>query len=161
MIEIENEGTEKKVITLMANASLTYKNALLFFIGISFVSLVIAIFFCIIGLWPVLPFSGLELMLLGYCLLLTLKRCRRKEVITITGKTIKVERGIEKPEEKEELPMGWVQVKLEKPQYRGHPTKLAIKSHGKRIEIGRFLVESERKTLAEKLQKMLMLPVVS
>jgi uncharacterized membrane protein len=57
--------------------------------------------------------------------------------------------------------MGWVQVKLEKPQYRGHPTKLAIKSHGKRIEIGRFLVESERKTLAEKLQKMLMLPVVS
>lgn len=155
MIEIENGGTEKKVITLMSNASLTYTDALLFFIGISFVSLVIAIFFCIIGLWLVLPFSGLELLALGYCLLLTMKRCRRKEVITITDKTIKVERGNDKPEEKEELPMGWVRVMLERPRYRGHPTILAIKSHGKRIEVGRFLVESERQKLAEELKKLL------
>ncbi len=101
-------------------------------------------------------FQVLELLVLGYCLLLTLKKCGVQEVITITDKVIRVERGLHTVKERSELPLGWVRVELEKPKYRGHATSLIIKSHGKRIEVGRFLVESERESLAKQLKKLLM-----
>lgn len=60
----------------------------------------------------------MELLLLGYCLILTMKKCDVREVITITDKVIRVERGSNKAESQNELPLGWVRIELEGPQYR-------------------------------------------
>lgn len=97
-----------------------------------------------------LPFSGLELSILAYCLATAMKKSGVQEVITITDKKVLVQRGLSEVEE--ELQMGWIQVTLENPVYRGYPSNLSIKSHGKSIEVGRFLVESERKELATQLK---------
>jgi hypothetical protein len=36
-----------------------------------------------------------------------------------------------------------------------HPSQLLIESHGRRCEIGRFLNEQERRSVAQRLQRML------
>ncbi|HIF18610.1 MAG TPA: DUF2244 domain-containing protein [Cycloclasticus sp.] len=161
MVDYGNGESGRRYVVLMPNSSLSFRQAVLFFVGISTVSLTIALLLYFMGLWLVLPFSGLELLVLGYCLLLTLKKCGVQEVITITDKVIRVERGLHTVKERSELPLGWVRVELEKPKYRGHATSLIIKSHGKRIEVGRFLVESERESLAKQLKTMLMAPSFS
>jgi len=161
MVDYGDEEAGMRYIVLMPNSSLSFRQAVAFFVGISIVSLAIALLMYFMGLWMVLPFSGLELLVLGYCLVLTLRRCNVQEVITITDKVIRVERGSDKIEEKSELQLGWVQVELERPRYKGYPANLIIKSHGKRIEIGRFLVESEREKLAAQLKKMLIAPTYS
>jgi uncharacterized membrane protein len=40
----------------------------------------------------------------------------------------------------------------------GHPSRLSFRLHGKHIEIGRFLAESEREALARELQQILLKP---
>jgi len=155
MVEYDNEKTGCCCIVLRPNASLSTHQALTFYVGISVVSLLIAGLFVMLGLWVVLPFSGLELGALGYCLLLAMKKADAQEVIIITNNTLLVQRGTVRVEEEEKLQMGWVQVSLERPKYRGYPSSLTIRSHGKSIEIGRFLVESERKKLAKQLKKLL------
>jgi len=155
MVDYGHVEMGRRYIVLRPNSSLSTRQAMFFLAGISVVSISIAMVFFFMGLWVVLPFSGMELLALGCCLWLTMKKCNVQEVITITDKAASVQRGLNEMEEEEELPMGWVQVELNKPLHRGYPTSLTIGSHGKRIEVGRFLVESERKKLAKQLIKML------
>ena len=158
MVDYGNGGAGIRYIVLMPNSSLPFRQAIIFFVGISVVSLSVALLFYFMGLWLILPFSGIELLLLGYCLVITMKKCGVREVITISDKVIRVERGSKKAESKSELPLGWVRVELEKPKYKGYPKNLVLSSHGKKIEVGRFLVESEREKLAIQLKKMLVMP---
>jgi len=159
MVEYDKDNEGSRYVVLMPNASLSFQQAMMFFAGISVVSLTIGLLFYFMGLWLVLPFSGLELLILGYCLILTMRKCGLREVITVTDKVIRVERGLNKAETQRELPLGWVRVELEKPKYKGYPENLVLKSHGKRIEVGCFLIESERKKLATQLKKMLIRPM--
>jgi len=142
----------------MPNSSLPYRQAIVLFVGMFMLSLSVALVFCLKGLWLILPFSGLELLVLGYCLVITIKKCGVKEVITISDKVIRVERGTKTARSKSELPLGWVRVELEKSEYKGYPRSIMLSSHGKRIEVERFLVESEREKLAIQLKKMLIMP---
>ncbi|PHS72399.1 MAG: hypothetical protein COB22_05170 [Cycloclasticus sp.] len=155
MIIFGREEKGMRYIVLRPNSSLSTRQALIFFAGISMVFLLIACIFLCMGLRMILPFSGLELAVLAYCLILALKKGKVQEVITISEKPVLVQRGLEEVEKQEELQMGWVQVNLEKPTHRGYPSSLIIRSHGRRIEVGHFLVESERKKLAKQLKQWL------
>jgi uncharacterized membrane protein len=48
---------------------------------------------------------------------------------------------------------GWVRIELARPQRRGLPTRLWIRSHGCEVEIGGCLNEAERCRLAEDLRR--------
>ena len=58
----------RRRIELLPNCSLTPRQARLFFATVAVTSLSIAGFFVASGFWPVLPFAGLELALLGWAL---------------------------------------------------------------------------------------------
>ena len=62
------------------NASLTDRQALVFFAGMCGVCLTIAAVFAGVGLWPVLPFAGLELAALAAALWVVVQRNRYREV---------------------------------------------------------------------------------
>jgi len=78
-----------------------------------------------------------------------------KEVISLTGDKIRIEIGHKSPEQCHELKRVWAQVVLERPWNDWYPCRLLIRSHGRQIEIGRFLNEAERQGLARGLQKAL------
>ena len=68
---------------------------------------------------------------------------------------IEVERGRKQPEQRWSANRAWAEVKLIQPRHRLHPTRLVIRSHGKEIEVGSFLVEEERQRLEEALRDAL------
>jgi len=123
------------------------------FSGISLVSLVIALGFLAQGYWMILPFAGLELALLGTALYLTAWDGALREVISIRGGEVAVQKGYRQPEYTQVFPRGWVRVELTRPSRRGHPTRLVLRSHGKEVEVGGCLNESERCRLAEDLRR--------
>jgi len=57
------------------------------------VSLGIALLFVARGYWPVLPFAGLELLVLGIALWISMRRGAYREVISIYPDRIEVEKG--------------------------------------------------------------------
>jgi uncharacterized membrane protein len=157
MVDSERDATtgERRII-LRPNASLTPRQAWLLLAAIALVMASIAGGFAMLGLWLVLPFSGAEWLLLAYCLWLSFRTGSVREVITITEAVVLVEKGRGKPEQTYRFQRAWVSLDWVKPSVKGHPSRLSFRLHGKKIEVGRFLVESEREALARELQQILL-----
>lgn len=133
------------------NYSLSWRGTVAFFLGISTVSLTIAVLFTVAGAWPVLPFAGLELAALGAALYVVVLRARNREVISIYGDTVEVQRGRKAPEKTWRFSRHWVQVVLESPRQKGYPNKLFLRANGRSLEIGECLNDAEKLRLAEDL----------
>ncbi|MBS0398054.1 MAG: DUF2244 domain-containing protein [Proteobacteria bacterium] len=139
-------------IVLIPNCSLTPATAALFF-GFLFVSsLAFALFFSLHGLWLVLPFWGLEMLVLGIALHLSLRRRHIRQELVLTDAQIWVTTTSTAGEEKQQFSRHWASVRLRSPRTNLHPSRLTIESHGRALEIGQFLTEDERRSLAGRLQ---------
>ena len=107
--------------------------------------------YALYGFWPVLPFAGLEVIVLGAAFYITLYRSGAREVVRVSTDTVSVEKGRDTPQEYWECPRVWAQVRLEPSPIRWYPNCLAIRYQGRQVEIGKFLNEAERSALAEEL----------
>ncbi len=137
------------------NRSLSWRGTVVFFWSIFVVCMGIALSFAFAGLWMVLPFAGLELLALGVCLYLTCLRSSRCEVISVDRDTVKIESGRRRAERCNEFGRGWVQVRLQTSPYRWYPSRLILGSHGREVEVGAFLSETERTDLARELGRVI------
>jgi len=142
-------------IEICPNCSLTQRNARLFFAAACLVPFAIAGFLTLRGFWPVLPFAGLEMVLLGWALHSSLERRFHRQTITVTDADVSVDTRDRSRCEHVVFPRHWAQVKLRRPAARLHPSRLTIESHGRQCELGSFLTEEERCGLALRLQRVI------
>jgi len=141
-------------ILVSANSSLTRRGAALFLGVTAAASLVMAGVLTARGFWPVVPFAGLGLFALGVALGLNMKRGRYREFVSVFGDRVVVERGVGTVEERFELPRHWVRVELERAPWRGHPSRLLLRCHGRAWEVGAVLTEEERESLGPRLAQL-------
>ena len=141
------------MIQIAPNCSLRPRSAALFFASICVVSLSIAGTLALLGMWPILPFAGLEMLLLGWALHASLRRRHHFQTITLTEDRIRIETRDGRRNEQIEFTRHWAQVKLQRADSRLHPSRLTIESHGRAYEVGGFLNEEERRALAGKLMR--------
>ena len=99
----------------------------------------------------ILPFSGLEMLLLGIGLYLTCCKIYVQEVITLSSKSLRIEKGYKYPHNLCEFDRYWVQVKLDETGFYRKKLKLFIGSHGHFVEVGSFLTDAEKEKLAFEL----------
>ena len=150
-----DEDTGEKTIVLKPNGSLSRRQAWLL-LGICGLLMGLVAGFCAaLGAWLVLPFSGLEWILLAFCLHLSIRQSQEREVITITGDLVRVEKGRDSPLETYKFQRAWVMLDWVQSPIRGRPSRVTLRLHGKEVELGRFLVESERQDLARELKFLL------
>ena len=150
-----SESGEEHRYVLRPNQSLSWSAAKLCFGTIAGATLAIATTFAFVGLWPVLPFAGLELGILGYCFYRCAANAQNREVITVGPQVVKVEKGKSRPDDRWDLPRAWAVVAMERHAIRGYPSRLFLRSHGRHVEFGRFLNEEERRELAVDLSRTL------
>lgn len=125
---------------------------MIFYLLTSLLALIIGLFFTLQGLWLVLPFSGLEIMALGFCLYLTSRKVYRREVITLLPDLTRVEKGVSQAEQSWEFDTPWIRLRDEKPKALAARRMLALGSHGKYVEVGDFLDDLEKDELAFQLK---------
>jgi len=130
------------------------ERALAFFVSIALATLLIAGTLTLQGFWPVLPFAGLELFVLGMALGWSMRRGSYCEVISVTDGRITVERGQRDARERVEFDRHWASVELRRSANAWYPSRLLLGSHGRRIEIGAVLTEGERVGLAARLTQL-------
>ncbi len=140
-------------IRLTPNCSLTPRGARAFFGIVCTVSFTIATAMAIKGLWPIFPFAGLEMLVLGWALTASLRRRNYWQTITISENRVAVETNFRGTWEQIEFPRHWAQVKLRSADTRLHPSRLTIESHGRSYEVGSFLTDEERRALAARLTR--------
>jgi uncharacterized membrane protein len=142
-------------IDIFPNCSLTPHGALVFFGAVCVGSFGIAGLMAIQGYWPVLPFAGLEMAVLGWALRASLARRHHREIITVDESEVRITSRYRASESQVVFPRHWAQVKLRRPVSRLHPSRLFIESHGRGYEVGSFLTEEERRGLARRLARLI------
>lgn len=139
------------------NASLSPRQALLFFSGMCLVCLGIAVAFAVRGLWPVLPWAGLELGALGAALAVVLRRNRYREVVWFEGDRVRLECGLvgQGARMQCEWPRASLRVWLESGPHPSSPTRLVLACGAQRTVIGGCLTDAERTALARRLKELI------
>lgn len=153
MPETNNNADQTRRFVIRPNGAMNAKASIAFFTSLAFLSFAIAGVFFVLGMWPILPFAGLEMAFLASVLYLCHRRGKRREVVTISGDTVVISRGSTRPERVCFFRRAWAQVCIESSPFRGHPQRLLIGSHGRRVEVGSYLSEPEKTALADRLRE--------
>ncbi|MDA9661043.1 DUF2244 domain-containing protein [Gammaproteobacteria bacterium] len=156
MVKIETNSEEcTHSILLRPNQSTDWKSSLLFIFIIAFTCLSIGIGFAFAGAIMILPFAGLEVLFVGYCLYLVMKKTYKQEVITLTKEKLKIEKGEGKINQVWEYYRMWSFVSVERPEHPWYPAHIVVTSKGERVPIGDFLTEDEKEDLVNNLERII------
>lgn len=155
MVAASTDAHKNHHFVIRPNRSLSWRQTKLCYLAIACYSLSVAGAFTLMGFWPVLPFAGAELVALGLGMYVCSRRCHLKEVVSVRADAVDVEKGIVRPDRRWSFARTWARVHLLPPAYRRHRSRLVIRSHGREVEIGAFLNESERRGLERDLNRAL------
>lgn len=117
-------------------------------------NLAIALYFVLHGAWPIAPFLGADVALLGWAFRASLGAAKREERATLTPSLLRVVRR--QPNGRgDEVRFNpyWVRVQMDEPAEHG--SQLVLWSHGRGLTIGRFLAPEIRASFADTLKTAL------
>lgn len=121
---------------------------------LSVVFLGVGLAFALAGAWLVLPFLGLEILVLLVALRLNLRKGNALEAINLSRSALTVRQVDPWGRQMQyTFPPQWLQVNLV--QRRSQTAELELRSHGRSLTIGRFLLPHDRIALAQALRREL------
>jgi len=139
------------VLTARRNNSLSSSGRLLVFGFILAVSLGIALAFAwVLGAWLILPFTGVEMLVLYLAFRHVELHSGDYERVAIEGDKLNVEVLDGGRMSRRELNRGWAQVVC-----AADGRDLALRSHGSEFRIGRHITEEQRLAMARNLRRVL------
>jgi uncharacterized membrane protein len=110
-----------------------------------------ALYFVLHGAWPVMPFMGLDVVLLAWAFRAVGREAKREEHIVLTPSRLSIARcPPQGPADETILNPYWVRMQMDEPPEHG--SQLTLRSHGKGIRIGTFLPPAERASFAQRLR---------
>ena len=117
------------------------------------VSLVLAAAFAVVGAWPVLPYSLLEIVLLGGAFYVVERRAEDWERLTIAGDRVVVEQVAGGKRERHEFNRYWLRVEVD-PGGFGRSPQVMLRSGGASWAFGGTLPVAERLAVARELRRL-------
>ena len=123
--------------------------------GIIVAMAAVAIFFTLLGAWPVLPFFGAEIVLIFAAFRMNNRDARAFEAVRLTTDALTVDqvRASGRHHRHAFRPPHWLRVELT--PRPGGDNELTLASHGRSLVIGRFLSADERQAFAGDLRRAL------
>ena len=120
------------------------------FAALALLVLAIGAGFAALGAWLILPFAGLEMGVLYWAFRTIERRSRDYELIEIDDNQVRVERFESGSTSREAFSRYWARVVVSR-----DGSRLALRSHGRELEIGRVLSDAQRLQLATALERRL------
>ena len=136
-------------IVLMPNSSMTWKTNRLILLGMFVVNMTIGIGFALMGGWLILPFAGLEILLVGFGMYYVCLKLNFKQMITIEAESFTLQKGVYFPKEEWQWQTSSIELLKQPSRYRMSAPNLYLKHMSQTVEIGDFLNREEKKELVE------------
>jgi uncharacterized membrane protein len=122
--------------------------------AVAFINLLFVAYFVSRGAWPIAPFMGADVALLGWAFRASTIASKREEHIILTLDQLLIERRFPKrPQREWTFNPYWVRVEMDDPPE--HQSQLTLWSHGKFLRIAQFLAPEERVKFAATLKEAL------
>lgn len=142
-------------IEIAPHCSLSPQGARWFLASVCVASLSIALPISLMGFWVVLPFAGLEIAIVAWALRTSMARRHQRQTIIVCEDRVTIEDVSPPNSQRVEFPRHWAQVRIRAGGSPLHPSRLTVESHGRGLEIGHFLNEQERLSLAKRLKRLI------
>lgn len=118
---------------------------------VALINLAFVVYFVSRGAWPIAPFMGLDVVLLGWAFRASTIASKREEHVVLTPSQLVIERRFpRKPLREWTFNPYWVRVEMDDPPE--HQSQLTLWSHGKFLRIAQFLAPEERAKFAATLK---------
>jgi uncharacterized membrane protein len=129
--------------------SLSTKGIALVAGSLTFLSAAVAFRFLLLGAWPVMVFSLLEVPIVGVLLAINVRRARTTELIMLNQREITVTRTDPAGRRQSfSMPAAWLRVTLEN---ESGGSRLMLNSRGREREVGAFLHDPDKLSLCDAL----------
>jgi uncharacterized membrane protein len=139
-------------LLLSPNRSIGWRDLVLFYLFMCLLSLAVGVFFAVQGLWLILPFSGLEMFVLGIALYVVSRQTNRRQVIIFDNSKVRIEKGAYHCDQSWEFNADWVRLHYQITGEIYSARKLELECRGSYVEVGEFLNNIEKDTLAFQLK---------
>ncbi len=133
--------------------SLSRKGVVIVVAILSILTAAVGLRFWLLGAWPVVAFSLIEVPFVVLLLAINIRRARASELIMLDTQELKVTRTDPSGRRSQvSLPSAWLRIDLEAGKGIPH---VMLSSHGRGCEIGAFLHEPDKLSLFEALRDAL------
>tara|TARA_B100000575_G_scaffold138183_1_gene110254 strand:- start:62 stop:553 length:492 start_codon:yes stop_codon:yes gene_type:complete len=153
MIRIQETTENNFLIEISPNYSLRGWNRIIFLGSLASICLSIGIFFLIMGAGLILPFAGLEVIIVLTCFYISFRWSQQKEIIYISNEKIKLEKGRIIKEKTWEEFRSFVVLEVERNQHNSD--EFCFQSKGKRFYFGSFLNDDDKLILKNELKRII------
>ena len=144
-MQVANAGEpDGFILVARRNNSLSPAGRSLVVGSLAAISLVISLAFALQGAWMILPFAGLEVLVVYLAFRCVERHAGDFESLSIQGDQVLIVRQERGEVSRYEFNRYWAQVVLEP----GRKVVLALRSHGRQVEFGRHLTEQQRCAMA-------------
>ena len=140
------------VMRLQPNNSSNSISRLLFLVVVGGTTLIIAAGWALVGAWLILPFAGLEVLVLLWATRKVAHATRYQQVISLSSIEIKVESGLDVPEQQKTflLAQSYLEI-VEEPTPFSVP-QLWLRGPDDELRLGSFLNDQDIRGLIEQLK---------
>jgi uncharacterized membrane protein len=136
---------------LKRNQAMSVRQLSAFYLSLVVVSSLIAIGLALMGAWMVMPFCGIDLLALGLALVVMARRAGDFERISLKGSDLIVEVVASGRTSVTPLNRYWVRLETED----GMRHRVVLAQHGRRLAVGRFVGDAERRQFGQELRSAL------
>lgn len=151
MVEVHSDN-DSTIITLLPNRSATWVQTQLFVAVICSTTLIIGLFWTLMGAWMVLPFSGLEAALVAWLFYRVCHSTYQRQVITCDVRNVTVQFGTHFPKRTWTLERERTRLAVTGPTHELAPLKLVIADTQHNIELGAFLNKEDKELALRELR---------
>ena len=153
MIRIQETTENNFLIEISPNYSLRGWSRVFFLGSIAFTCLAIGFSFLFLGAGLILPFAGLEVIIVMACFFISFRWSQQKELIYISNEKIKLEKGRLIKEKSWEEFRSFAVLEVETDQHNSK--QFCFQSKGKRLYFGSFLNEEDKLILKDELKRII------
>ncbi len=156
MIALEFDAAERAGrIVIQPNHSWSWRANVWLVAVLAAVSGAIGLGFAWRGMWPVLPFAGLEVVVVLGSLYYCVRRTHTQEVLTFSPDMLLFERGVREPRVRRQFQRYFTRIFVRPPPHPWYRKRIALRCRGQELEIGSFLTSEEKDDLVSALRDMI------
>jgi len=143
-VVISHQHDESTIITLLPNRSASWAETRVFVLVLCATTLIIGLFWTVIGAWMVLPFSGLEAAMVAYLMYRVCQSTYQRQVITCSPSQVLVQFGSQFPKRSWTLPRHGSHLSVTEGRHPLDPRVLKLVDGSHNIELGSFLNREDK-----------------
>lgn len=141
------------MIEARSNLSMSLDRLAAVFLGLSAVTLLVALGPLLLGFWPIMVAAVVHLLAVGWCMRLAWRGNWVRERMVIDRDRLRIDHFDARRRTRSEWPSAWVSVQVE--EQRLGERQVVVACHGRRQVIGEFLPTGEKLALADALKESL------